>query len=193
VSPKQLVAWSKSAKRIKQMRTRGLKGQPGKLRHVWREDQEGFPPVPASKVEQHLLTHLWNNFQQLNSKDKEVVLGAVEVFLNKFSPYRPFVTFELHRELKAYLKALRLVRLPDSLIYIVVLPVAGSSTKSGERLAEIAKKYDLPRQQVQVESRGVGRQNGTLGVKVGAERGGRFALSRSFRSFVYCSAILYEI
>lgn len=185
----QLVGWSQSAKYIKQIRTRGQKNQPGRLRHVWSEDQADFPSVPASRIERNLVTLLWEKFHRLDGEEMQVVHDAVETFLHKFSSYRPFVTFDLHRELKAFLKALRLIGLPESLIHIVVLRADNAVEIEEKKQAGLAHRYGLKTHQVQIESRGMGKVEGTLGIKIGMEKAGRFYVSPAFRCFVYCLAI----
>ena len=116
------------------------------------------------------------------------------MFLQKFSPYRPFITFSMHRDLKAYLKSLRLIGVPEDMLHLVILISGDKEELPSDRASELAGRYGLPVSQVHAEARGSGKKKGTLGVKVGrAHDSKQFTLSKGFRCFVYCCAIYMHI
>jgi hypothetical protein len=191
----ELVSWIERADQIRKMRSRGIHGVEGRLRHVWDSGQERsvkFPPVPTSKDEQETLTNMWNSYHRLSHRDRLHVLANTEIFLQKYTFDRPFVSFENKRQLKNYLNFLRLINVPKELIYISVLSSGMQVGVDSERVKSISEQYGVESDHVIEESRSVGKsKGGTLAIKIGhLNCSGRFSSSSAFRSFVYLCAIV---
>jgi len=188
-----VVNWVANAKNIEAMRTRGQKNEPGKLRHVWGNVSQGnkLLRLPRSKEEKDILTRMWDAFHGLGPDEKKHTRANIQLFLEKFSHYRPMVRFAQQREMKAYLKFLRLIKLPHDLIHIAVFSSGKEGVLTSVEKTDISMKFGVVTSQITEEPRALGKRDEmTLAVKVGqCSDSGRFVASRAFRCFVYLCVI----
>lgn len=136
ISPITVGAWCASANAI-----RDLKTAENKPRHLtrWQRDhldQVGrkvcFPERP-DLPDIELVNGIFKKAGKLKDEDREKVREGVRLFIRRFSANRHFARFTLRKEALDFGTAMRLIGIPDSMVFVTMFPDTGSSREESDK------------------------------------------------------------